>query len=378
MRNASTRTVGLHPDVGVLSAAVAEPTEVERDLPEDKALIEYVVGSQQIAIFVLRHDGLHAMLEPIRSVDLESKITLLRDLIRRPDSTDWQLPARSLRRVLVDPIEKADWLHGANEISIVPHGFLHYLPFATLVRPAGGGNRFLIEDYVVSYLPMAGALAMSSPPQSPGERLVALAPSVSNLPFTSGEVRAVAAAFGRHATAVVGSKATETWFKHVAGDYDVIHFATHGFFNKANPLFSGVQLEPDAQNDGRLEVYEILGLHLRAQLVTLSACETALGSGYFTEIPAGDEFVGLTRAFLSAGASTVIATLWEVNDSSTARLMQSFYRRVSEDSPSLSLATAQRSMLHGDREHRHPYYWSAFVLVGSGQALIPAGLTENR
>jgi len=173
--------VGLHADVGVLSAAVSEPTELERDLPEDRALIEYVVGSQQIAIFVLRHDGLHAMLEPVRSVDLESKIALLRDLIRRPDSTDWQLPARSLRRVLVDPIEKADWLHGANEVTIVPHGFLHYLPFATLIRPTRAGNRFLIEDYIVSYLPMAGALAMSSPAQPTRERLVALAPSVSKL-----------------------------------------------------------------------------------------------------------------------------------------------------------------------------------------------------
>jgi CHAT domain-containing protein len=283
-----------------------------------------------------------------------------------------------LRRLLLDPIEKSDWLHGVNEITIIPHGFLHYLPFATLVRPTRAGNRFLIEDYVVSYLPMAGALTMSSPPQSPGVRLVALAPSVSKLQFTSGEVRVVVAAFGRGATAIVGPKATETWFKHTAGNYDVIHFATHGFFNKSNPLFSGVQLESDAQNDGQLEVYEILGLHLRAQLVTLSACETALGSGYFTEIPAGDEFVGLTRAFLSAGASTVIASLWEVNDSSTARLMRSVYGKVSVDSPSLSLAVAQRSMLHGDKEHRHPYYWSAFVVVGSGQALIPARLTEKR
>jgi len=219
---------------------------------------------------------------------------------------------------------------------------------------------------------------MSSPPRSSGERLAALAPSVSNLQFTSGEVRAVGTAFGPHATVIVGSKATETWFKHMAGDYDVIHFATHGFFNRANPLFSGVQLEPDTQNDGRLQVYEILGLHLRAQLVTLSACETALGSGYFTEIPAGDEFVGLTRAFLSAGASTVVASLWEVNDNSTARLMQSFYRKVSKDSPSVSLAIAQRSMLNGDKDHRNPYYWSAFVVVGSGQARIPASLTEKR
>jgi len=371
--------IGLHVGAGVLSPeAVPEPTEVERQLPANRALIEYVVGSRQIAIFVLRHDGLRAMLEPVRAADLESKITLLRDLIRRPDSAEWQLPAGSLRHLLVDPIEKADWLLGVNQITIVPHGFLHYLPFATLVRPTHAGNRFLIEDYVVSYLPMAGALAISSLPQPPGARLVALAPSVSKLPFTSGEVRAVAAAYGRHATAIVGPKATETWFKHMAADYDVIHFATHGFFNKANPLFSGVQLEPDAQNDGRLEVYEILVLHLRAQLVTLSACETALGSGYFTEIPAGDEFVGLTRAFLSAGATSVVATLWEVNDRSTAQFMQTFYGHVSEQSPSLSLAMAQRSMLHGDNGHRHPYYWSAFVLVGNGQTQIRAGLTESR
>lgn len=370
--------VGLHPDAGVLSAAVTEAAEVERELPADRALIEYIVGSRQIAIFVLRHDGLHAMLKPLRAVDLESKITLLRDLIRRPNSTDWQRPAQSLRTLLLDPIEKADWLHGASEITIVPHGFLHYLPFAALVRPTHTGERFLIEDYVVSYLPMAGALTNTLPQQSSGERLAALAPSVSNLQFTVGEVRAVAAAFGTRATVMVGPKATETWFKHTAGDYDVIHFATHGFFNKANPLFSGVQLEPDAENDGRLEVYEILGLHLRAQLVTLSACETALGRGYFTEIPAGDEFVGLTRAFLSAGASTVVASLWEVNDSSTAWLMRSFYRKVSLGSPSLSLAVAQRSMLRRDTEHRHPYYWSAFVVVGSKQPLIRSGLAEKR
>ena len=366
-------------DTGLPSAtALPEPAEEEVELPAGKALIEYVVGPRQIAIFVMRHDGLHAMLEPIRSVDLESKVTLLRDLLRHPDSSEWQLPAQSLRRLLVDPIEQAGWLQGANDIVIVPHGFLYYLPFAVLVRTTSGGGRFLVEDYVVSYLPAAAALAMSRQPQPSSERLIALAPSVSNLRFTSGEARAVAAAFGRHGTALVGPDATETWFKKAAGDYDVIHFATHGFFNKGNPLFSGVELQPDAQNDGRLEVYEILSLHLRAQLVTLSACETALGSGYFTEIPAGDEFVSLTRAFLSAGASNVIATLWEVNDSSTAQLMRTLYSQMSDQPASRSLAIAQRLMLHGDTGHRHPYYWSAFVVVGNSQPLIPNGLAENR
>lgn len=98
----------------------------------------------------------------------------------------------------------------------------------------------------------------------------------------------MAATFGRDAVALIGGDATETFFKRIASDYDVVHFATHGFFNKTNPLFSGVELEKDSENDGRLEVHEILGLHLKAHLVTLSACETAMGSGYFTEIPAGD------------------------------------------------------------------------------------------
>ena len=358
--------------------ALPEPAEEERELPAGKALIEYVVGRRQVAIFLMRHDGVHALLEPIRSVDLESKVTLLRDLLRHPDSTEWELPAQSLRHLLVDPVEKAGWLRGASDLVIVPHGYLYYLPFAALVRPTPGGGRFLVEDYVISYLPAAAALAMSRRAQPLGERLIALAPSVANLRFASSEARVVAAAFGSQGTAIVGPNATETWFKRAAGDYDVIHLATHGFFNKANPLFSGVELQPDGQNDGRLEVYEILGLHLRAQLVTLSACETALGGGYFTEIPAGDEFVGLTRAFLSAGASTVVATLWQVNDSSTAQLMRKFYRQVSEQPAPRSLAIAQRSMLHGDSGHRHPYYWSAFVVVGNSEALIPTGLAENR
>jgi CHAT domain-containing protein len=302
----------------------------------------------------------------------------MRDLMRHVDSSDWQLPAESLQRLLVDSIEKAGWLRGAREIIFVPHGFLYYLPFSALVKSSSAGSRFLVEDYVVSYLPTAAALGINVPSTALPERLVALAPSVSKLQYTSGEARAVAATFAGSGTAVVGRNATETWFKSVAGEYTVIHFATHGSFNKKNPLFSGLELQPDAKNDGRLQVYEIVGLHLRAQLVTLSACETALGSGYFDEIPAGDEFVGLTRAFLSAGTSAVVASLWEVNDSSTAQLMRSFYRHVSRQSPSESFAIAQRAMLHGDTAHRHPYYWAAFVVVGNGQRSISTRVAENR
>jgi len=147
----------------------------------------------------------------------------------------------------------------------------------------------------------------------------------------------------------------------------VLHLATHGYFNEANPLMSGLELEPDRSEDGMLRVHEILDLPLSADLVTLSACDTALGSGYFAELPVGDEFVGLNRAFLAAGSAAVMATLWQVDDRASVSLMKQFYGRLraageARDAAS-ALAFAQRA-LRGSRELAHPYYWAAYVVVG--------------
>jgi CHAT domain-containing protein len=160
-------------------------------------------------------------------------------------------------------------------------------------------------------------------------------------------------------------RATESSFKTSAGDYQLLHLATHGRFNKVNPLLSALELEPDQREDGRLEVHEIMDLRLNADLVTLSACDTALGSGYFSEIPPGDDFVGLTRAFLHAGSQSVLASLWEVNDRSTLDFMRSLYRQLGKSGQAEALAQAQRTMLRGGGRYRHPYFWAAFVLVGA-------------
>jgi CHAT domain-containing protein len=125
-----------------------------------------------------------------------------------------------------------------------------------------------------------------------------------------------------------------------------------------------VELETDASDDGRLEVHEILGLRLNAHLVTLSACDTALGGGYFTEVPAGDDLVGLTRAFLLAGSSSVLASLWAVNDRSTMALMRSFYAQWPKTDKATALTLAQRQMRRSGGRYTHPYFWAAFVLVG--------------
>ena len=161
--------------------------------------------------------------------------------------------------------------------------------------------------------------------------------------------------------------ATESAFKEQARDYGILHLSTHGYFNLRNPLLSGLELEADDENDGLLEVHEILGLSLDAGLVTLSACETGMGSGLFNQFPAGDEFVSLTRAFLLAGSQSVLATLWEVDDRSTVELMEGFYSRLehggSTDGQADALVQIQRE-LRQSVKYKHPYYWAPFVLVG--------------
>ena len=132
--------------------------------------------------------------------------------------------------------------------------------------------------------------------------------------------------------------------------------------NQQNPLFSYVALAPDAGDDGRLEVHEVFGLRLAADLVVLSACQTGLGSGAESDVPAGDDWVGLARAFLSSGAAEVMATLWPVQDRASAALMERFYP-VYQGDAGAALATAQRAVL-SQPETASPYYWAGFELMG--------------
>jgi CHAT domain-containing protein len=228
-----------------------------------------------------------------------------------------------------------------------------------------GRTRFLSEDYVISLLPSAALFAAGRATRLPGH-LLALAPASAHLRFAGEEAQSITRYFRGDRITLIGPRATESAFKRSAERYQVIHLATHGFFNKFNPMFSGVQLERDRENDGRLEVHEILGLRLGARLVTLSACETALGSGYFSEFPVGDDFVGLTQAFLSAGADAVLSSLWQVDDRSSMELIRTFYARRPHQDPANALAYAQRLTLRSGGLFSHPYHWAGFVLIGTG------------
>lgn len=254
-------------------------------------------------------------------------------------------------------------LAGKSRLVIAPHAELHYLPFAALLDSAG---RFLIERFELTTTPSASVwLALSRRPTRQSDGVLALAPRPDALPASRSEVGAIARLAG--ANVLQGPAATESAFRRQAPERRVVHLATFGVLNKSNPLFSHVELGAGDGYDGRLEVHEIYSLELAADLVVLSACETGLGSGAVGDVPAGDDWVGLTRALLHAGAAEVVATLWRVDDWATAALMERFYDSYeSRPDPATDLAEAQRAVLTAPAT-KHPFYWAGFVAVGGAR-----------
>ena len=182
---------------------------------------------------------------------------------------------------------------------------------------------------------------------------------------------------------------SETYLKEHIRDKNYIHIATHGILNKAQPLYSYLLMSSSEQDDGRLTVNEIFGMDLKCKLITLSACETGLG-----DVGEGDDFTGLSRAFIYAGSASVIVSLWKVDDAMTAWIMVRFYQYIQHNyATSEALALAQRDLIQRNikggnksgimdtemsrdmmiavttRNHetlKNPFYWAPFVLIGNG------------
>jgi CHAT domain-containing protein len=363
------------------AARIPELTEVQARLAPGEALVEYVVGDDRLMIFVMKAGELSATTVEARQIDLFAKVNLVRDFIQQPSNDLWWAPAASLAESLILPLQNNDMLAGVDHLYLVPHGILNYLPFALLPLESEVEERVVMERFSLSYLPAAVTLARNLRTTDNSQSLLALAPAKARLRYALEEARSVSELYQPDSQLFIGEKATESIFKEQADGFRVVHLSTHGYFNVDNPLLSGLELEADDENDGLLEVHEILGMSLAAELVTLSACETGMGSGYFNQIPAGEEFVGLTRAFLLAGSHAVLATLWQVDDRSTVELMEGFYKRLylpgQAHDQAIALAQVQRE-LRNSVKHRHPFYWAPFVLVGQQDRQQEAQNVDNR
>jgi CHAT domain-containing protein/Tfp pilus assembly protein PilF len=343
--------------------------EVQSQLHPNELLLEYLITDSASTVFVLASDTAIAIDLDLRRHELASLVDYARDAIAHPASSGgaaWRAPLRRLYRLLVQPVADAGLLRTKTRLIIVPHAELHFLPFGALLAP-GAGDSFLIEQVSIVTAPSASLwVKLTERPSKAGARsMLAVAPRTDALPASQREVDAIGGLYGSDATVLRGRAATREAFMKRAPESQVVHLASLGVLNKHNPLFSFVELAPSETDDGRLAVTDVLALELDAKLVTLSACQTALGAGALGDVPAGDEWVGFTSAFLRAGARDVLATLWPVEDSATATLMTSFYRSFEGGSnPADALASAQRAAIH-DPARAAPFHWAGFVLTGA-------------
>jgi CHAT domain-containing protein/tetratricopeptide (TPR) repeat protein len=344
------------------------PVDVAAHLAEGQCLLAYYVAGDRIAAFVITRTGYTATLLPTTWTAVTQRLDRLRFSLHRQGS-DTLEHLHWLWIALLAPLaqELADCRH----LIVVPHDRLHYLPFHAL----HDGASYLLERYQVTYPPTISLLAWRSPipnpqslisnPQSPPLALILACSDHGRLPGTLAEGQAVHAALTPHArregispyTALLylDADATSTRLRQYAPDCTLLHIAAHGHFRHDNPLFSALHL-----GDGPLLLADLDDLRLReASLVVLSACETGLG-----DLRGGD-VLGLSRAFLRAGAQGLLVSLWRVSDEATARLMADFYQHLARSTPPTeALRQAQQSLL-AETRYAHPQQWAGWALVTS-------------
>jgi CHAT domain-containing protein len=236
----------------------------------------------------------------------------------------------------------------ADHLVFVPHGLLHYVPFHALFD----GTQHLIDRYTVSYSPSASifALGQGRVANASGAALVFGIPD-PQAPAILDEVQALTVVLDRPEV-FVGENASERVLRSKGPQSRMIHIATHGHFRQDNPMFSAIRL-----GDSFLSLFDLYQLRLPVELITLSGCSTGLNV-----VSAGDELIGLARGLLHAGAQSLVLSLWDVHDKSTAEYMSVFYRLLGEEKT--KAAALRGAMLKLRSSYPHPYQWAPFILVG--------------
>ena len=388
-----------HPELKI-QRGEPRPVSLEeaRDLLPDArtALLEFVVTNDKALLFVLTKGtgqavNLTAYTLAPSAKDLQARAERFRKALAERN-LDFGTEARELYEQLLAPAAKQ--LAGKTALVIVPDGSLWGLPFQALRT---GGEKFLVEDFAVSYAPSLTVLReMMKSRRNPahnsggesvllafgnptiGEQATARAASLSMserlfpLPEAEKQVNQLAQLYGPSRSRVyTGAAATEDKAKTESARFSILQFATHAVLNDSNPMYSHVVLSRPAggAEDGLLEAWEMMNLNIRADMVVLSACETARG-----RVGAGEGVIGMTWALFVAGSPTTVVSQWKVESASTTELMLEFHKslRAGPGGPKEPLSKAQAlrqaalKLLRGT-EYRHPFYWAGFVVVGDSR-----------
>jgi tetratricopeptide (TPR) repeat protein len=315
--------------------------QLQTVLPGGTVVLSFFVGRQKTTVIATDREGARSFTIGIEADALASRVRRLRESMRAFGAVDTDLA--ELAGWLLEPLARV--LARARVVVVVPHGVLHYLPFAAL--PVAGEP--LLRRVVVATAPSGSALydQLREPARTPPQRIAVLAPA-DDLPFARLEAQAIAGE-----EALVGPAATEAAVRSLHAD--ALDLAAHAHLDPRDPLASAIELHPAGGHDGRLEMREVFALSNLPPLITLSACDSAA-----TEAR-GSEWLSLGGAFLTAGARTVVASQNRVSDLATAVVMKRFYRNVRRQHAGEALRSAA---LLAREYFPHPAHWSGFVIMG--------------
>lgn len=361
-----------YPDYYALKygSSVASVDDIVKLLHQNETFISYFYGDDGVYALFLSKDS-KKFIQINDPITLEQKVNKYYQLLSDPNSrlVEVKQLASELYTKLLSPFD----IKNSQALTILPDGILNYLPFETLIDP-NRPQSYLLQHMSLSYAPSATTLVQLHTKNYDRTDLLAFAPSFNKenvdpdtsrdvlqpLPFAQKEVFEILQKMP--GKAYEADAATVQNFKQNSSKYGLLHFATHATFNDKNPEFSYLAFSPNT-NDPLLFVKDIYNQEIRANMVTLSACETALGN-----LKRGEGFIGLASSFYYAGASSITSTLWKVNDGTSAKIMASFYGKLSESeakNEALRLAKMEYLNEYQDTKLTHPYYWAGFVLSGN-------------
>ncbi|WP_394750107.1 CHAT domain-containing protein [Spongiimicrobium salis] len=351
--------------------------EVQQHLTPEKTVISYFYGKDHIYGMALSKKGKDLIKIPLDTV-LKSLLQSVRLDLGNPQSNAAQLAKNTYQvyqQILAPLLES----HPTTQILVLTDGFLNYIPFEALNTNAEG-TTYLLESSRISYAQSATLLHQLSTERIKNNSILGFAPSFPEsafpisatpssllpLPHNTLEVEQVLEQFS--GKSFLDSEASLTNFHKSLSEHSILHLATHAILDDTSPEYSYLAFSSASDTTEVLYLQDLYQLELKANLVTLSACSSGIGT-----LKRGEGFISLAQGFFYSGAQSIASTLWNINDASSARLMSSFYGNLAQsDAKDLALQKAKLSFLQENRENglSHPYYWSSFILSGNTAPLI--------
>ena len=353
------------------------------------ALIEYFIGDQHIYVFRVEENAIR-FFQAEMTDEMRNNMAILRGCLVNYSAIEnnakaaydlYTKSAYTFYQTMFEPYVQGMG-EQVNRLVIVPDGQLSFIPFEVLLTQQAQGNEgypelsYLLKDYEIYYSYSSTLLVRNvkhSLLTNNGECLGFAPsygkdnPSISNLAWSKKELESVNAAY--RGTFHFDQNATKGTFLKSASGYSIIHLAMHGLVNYSNPLKSSLAFAPTStglEEDAFLYAYEIHNMELNADLVVLSACETGVGKSL-----RGEGVLSLAHAFMYAGVPSVVTTLWQVNDYTSASLVQQFY---DELEGGVDKATALRDakltyLASADKAAGHPIFWASYVVIGDPEPI---------